>query len=228
MEEKRRGGGAADARARFETMVRGGVFKPVERFVCRDHDAEDRVAEGLGGTWKWYARQVALGREPDLALIRHCCRMRTIDRSHRLDSGDRSHWLRDVYQVQGRHGVELRRLQLVDDEDDRVDQDAALGLAEAGAQDPTPKLDSALDLQGWLGTLSARDRTMLAMRNAGHGLVAIGNKLRCTSSTVHKHCRELGAELARRADIEIEPKRRRRRVPQGLTPALRDALAAAP
>lgn len=217
-----------DGRGQFEELIRSGALKACERHVAGAHDAQDRIAEGLAMCWVWYSKQVALGRTPDLALVRHCCKLRTVDRSHRLDSGDRRRWQQCVYQVQGRSGVELRRLRLADDADDRLDDDPAVGLAAAGAQDPTPRLDSALDLQRWLVTLSARDRTMLMMRNAGHGLAAIGDKLKCTSSTVHKSCRDLGMELARRAGIEVEPRQRRRGMPRGLTPAIRDALDATP
>jgi hypothetical protein len=215
---------AARARRDFEALIRRGVFKPVERFVCRDLDYEERVQEGLGLTYRWYEQQVRLGKTPDVALAVHACRMRTVDRSHRLDSGDRRRWTSDVYHRQGRGGVELRRIQQVDVEDDLVEQDEPVGLAEAGCQDPRQKLDSALDLDAWLQQLPARDRTLLGMRQAGYGLVEIGKRLRTTSSTVWKHAQDLGHELAGRAEVTIRTKRRRR-LPRGLSPALRDAIA---
>jgi DNA-directed RNA polymerase specialized sigma24 family protein len=212
------------ARTQFTALIEQGVFRACERHVMNAYDAEERVQEGLGLTWKWYQQEIAKGHQPDLALVRHACNRRTVDRSHRLDSGDRRHWTSDVYAKQGRHGVELRRLQLVDLEDDRVEQDPNLGLAEAGCQDPTEKLDSALDLEAWLKQLSARDRTLLAMKQAGCGLEEIGRKLKTTSSTAWKHGQELGTELAERAGVKIE-KQRRQRLPRGLPPAVRDAIA---
>jgi len=214
-----------DARSRFQAIVASGALKACERHVIGAHDAEDRIAEGIGGTWKWYQQQIELGRDPELALVRHCCKTRTVDRSHRLDCGDGGHWPQDVYQQQGRNGVEVRRLQMFDPEDDRVVEDLDVGLAEAGCQDPSDKLDSALDLAAWLKTLSARERQLLAMRQAGYGLVEIGEKLKTTSSSIWKYTQELGGELAERAGIEIEKKPRRQRLPRGLTPALRDAIA---
>jgi len=214
-----------DARGRFQAIVASGALKACERHVAGAYDSDERIAEGLAMTWDWYRKQIALGRDPELALVRHCCKCRTVDRSHRLDSGDRRHWTSDVYAKQGRNGVELRRLQLVDLEDDRVEQDPNLGLAEPGCQDPTEKLDSAIDLEAWLKHLSARDRTLLAMKQAGYGLEEIGRKLKTTSSTAWKHGRELGAELAERAGITID-KQRRQRLPRGLPPAVRDAIAA--
>lgn len=213
-----------DARGRFHAIVASGALKACERHVAGAYDSDERIAEGLAMTWDWYRKQIALGREPDLALVRHCCRMRMIDRSHRFAPCDGARWSRDVYCMQGRRGVELRRLQLVDHRDDRVEEDEALGLAEAGCQDPTEKLDSALDLEAWLGDLSAPERTLLAMRQAGHGLEAIGKKLKATSSTIWKQSQQLGAELAERAGVKIE-KKRRQRLPRGLPPAVRDAIA---
>ena len=52
------------ARQRFEELVRTGVFKPCERFVCRDRDYEDRVQEGLGATWRWYSQEAAVAHVP--------------------------------------------------------------------------------------------------------------------------------------------------------------------
>ncbi|MBI4932498.1 MAG: hypothetical protein HY828_01390 [Actinobacteria bacterium] len=211
------------ARARFESLVKSGALRACERYVAGDYDGEDRIQEGIGMTWAWYQKQVALGRDPELRLIRHCCKCRTIDRSHRLDSGDRCHWPQDVYQMQGRSGVELKRLQLLDGEDDRIEEDPNLGLAEPGCADPTEKYHSAIDLEAWLGQLSAQERQLLALRQAGHGLVDIGNKVKATSSTVWKHCQELGHELAERAGIELHPKRRR--LPRDLPAAVRDAIS---
>jgi hypothetical protein len=201
----------AAARSRFVSLVQNGTFKACERHVLNAYDAEDRIAEGLGMTWIWYQKQAALGRTPDLPLIRHCCNLRTVDRSHRLVSGDRTRWRQDVYNAQGSKGVELRRLQLVADVDDRVEEDPSLGLAEAGCQDPTDKMDSALDLEGWLAQLTARDRTMLAMRLAGYGLVEIGCRLNLTTSTVWGRTQRLGAELAQRTGWAITPQRQHRR-----------------
>jgi hypothetical protein len=228
MKENAKTSSTGDARNRFEQLVKSGALRACERHVAGAHDAEDRVAEGLGLTWKWYQGEVAKGNNPDLALVRHACRMRTVDRSHRLDSGDRRRWPQCVYQQAGRGAIELRRLQFVELEDDRFEEDLSVGLAEPGAVDPTPKLDSALDLESWLGTLSARERTMLALRQAGYGLEAIGRKLKCTSSTTWKDLRDLGRELADRAGITIERRRRRSPPLRGLPPAVRDAIAVTP
>jgi hypothetical protein len=228
MKENAKTSSTVDARTRFGALVDAGALKACERHVAGAHDAEDRIAEGLGLTWKWFQQQIALGRDPELALIRHACRMRTVDRSHRLDSGDRRRWPQCVYQQAGRGAIEVRRLQLLDSEDDRVEEDPNLGLAEPGCTDPTDNYNSALDLATWLAQLSAPERHLLAMRQAGHGLEAIGRKLRCTSSTVWKQTQDLGRALADRAGIAIEKKQRRTRVPRGLPPAVRDAIAVTP
>jgi biotin operon repressor len=215
-----------DARRKFGALVAAGALKACERHVAGAYDAEERIAEGVAMTWAWYVKQIALGREPQLALVRHCCRMRTVDRTHRLDSGDHTHWQQDVFYQQGRNGVELRRLVLLECEDDRVEEDPNLGLAAPGCADPSDHMNSALDLEAWLGQLSAQERQLLALRQAGYGLEVIGRRLKCTSSTTWKNLQDLGRELADRAGITIEKRRRRSRVLRGLPPAVRDAIAA--
>lgn len=219
---------SSDARTRFAALVAGGALKACQRHVAGAHDAEERVAEGLAMTWVWYRKQVALGRDPELRLVRHCCKCRTVDRGHRLDSGDHRHWPQDVYHMQGRNGVELRRLVLLADADDNVEEDPNLGLAEPGAQDPTEKYNSAIDLADWLAQLKASERTLLAMKLAGYRLGEIGKRLRLTPDTVWKYGQRLGQELATRAGVTMERKRRRSRVLRGLPPAVRDAISVTP
>jgi hypothetical protein len=199
----------AAAQQKFETMIRAGVFRPVERFVCRDADREDRIAEGLAFGWRWYSQQVALGNDPDVALAVHVVRLRTVDRSRRFLSGDRARWRDDVYQQQGRR-IELRRLDAVpdrdDDDDDRHDQDPAVGLARMGVADPTTNVLSAIDLGDWLGTLADSDRELLKMRAAGFGLAEIGRVTGRSTVGAFRRTRLLGFELAERAGVEITSK----------------------
>jgi len=202
----------AAAQRGFTEMYQTGVFNPVQRFVCRDADAEDRVQEGLASAWRWYAKQVALGREPDVALAVHVVRLRTVDRSRRFVCGDRSRWRNDVYEQQGRD-IELRRLELQDDRDDEHEryQDPTLGLARLGVPDPAVNIVSAMDLCDWLDSLDEADREMLGMRGAGYGLKDISGATGNSVAKVFRRARELGHELAERAEVEVVVNRGRSR-----------------
>ena len=205
------------AQQRFESLIREGVFRPVERFVCRDADREDRIAEGIAFGWKWYSQQVALGNEPDVALAVHVVRLRTVDRSRRFLSGDRARWRDDIYEQQGR-AIELRRLDGVPDhdgDDDRREEDRAVGLARPGVRDPSSNLLSAIDLDTWLGGLASTDRDLIELRGAGYGFEEIGKAIGRSTVGAFRRARQLGLGLAERAEVRLgaQPLRRSPRVP---------------
>jgi len=85
----------ASARKRFDYLIRT-VLKPCERFICKDHDFEDRRQEGLGRACSGYSRRVALGHEPDIALVVHAARLAMVNRDHSL-SGHEHRPRHDVY-----------------------------------------------------------------------------------------------------------------------------------
>jgi hypothetical protein len=193
----------AAAQRGFSELYQRGVFKPCERFVCCDRDSEDRVQEGLAFCWEWYRGKTLLGQQPDTALAVHAARLRMVDRSRRFASRDRSRWGEDAYERQGR-GIELRRLDEVrdDDEDDERREDPSLGLARLGVNNPESNVVSALDLASWCDTLASADRELLAMRAAGHGLEEIGKATGRSVANVFRRARQLGFELADRADLD--------------------------
>ena len=201
------------ARERFEDIVRSGALRVCERGVYYAHDREDRVQEGLAAAWQWFSQQAALGRTPDTALVVHVCRLRTKDRGRRFVSGDGTRWGEDVYVGQER-GLELRRLGGVhehDDDDDRHEEDPSLGLAHLGVLDPSTNIISALDLVAWADTLPVDDRKMLKMRYEGHDLAEVGKVVGRSVAGVFRRTRELGVELAERADVDVTRARWRRR-----------------
>lgn len=200
------------AQERFEALVRRGVFRPCERFVCRDADREDRVAEGIAAAWEWYAREAARGHEPDVALAVHVVRLRTVDRSRRFVRGDGTRWGVDVYVQQQRGGLELRRLDGVHDHDDEDDErhedDPSLGLARFGVNNPEANWLSAMDLEAWLDALPSTDCEMVVMRGAGFELKEIADVTGRSVAGVFRRVRQLGRELADRAGIDVDDKKR--------------------
>ena len=195
------------AQREFEALVRTGVFRACERAVCYAPDREDRVQEGLAFCWEWYLGQVVLGRQPDTALAVHAARLRTIDRSRRFAGRDRSRWREDVFEAQGR-AVELRRLDAIhdgnrDDDDDRRDEDAAVGLARPGIRDPSTNLLSAIDLGAWLEMLASADRDLMELRGAGYGFEEIGKAIGRSTVGAFRRARQLGSELAERAEVTV-------------------------
>jgi len=195
-----------DARRRFDALVRRGVFRPVERFVCRDRDADDRMAEGIGACWAWYAREAALGHEPDVALCVHVVRLRALDRSRSVVPRGRRPAL-DAYDAAGRPScrVEMRRLDEVrdDDEDQERREDPSLGIARIGVANPEPNIASALDLSSWLDALASADRQMIEMRGAGFKLAEISKTTGRSVASVFRTTRRLGLDLAERAGVEV-------------------------
>lgn len=189
------------AQQQFDSMVRSGIFRACERFVPYGPDREDQVAEGLAMTWQWFQREVARGRRPDVALVRHVARRRMVDRGHRL-LGHEHRPRHDVFDRQGRD-VELRRLEMFRDGDVERGEDPGLGLARLGIQDPTEHIVSGLDLGNWLDNLDATDQEALLLRQAGFGLVAIGKATRRSASGVFGRLHRLGEDLARRAGLEL-------------------------
>ena len=86
--------------------------------------------------------------------------------------------------------------------EDRCEADS-LGMAEAIANNPVRKIVSAIDLESWLVELPEDDRALLSMRMAGHGWVEIGAALGISGSSAWSRCRNLGWELAERAQFEV-------------------------
>ena len=208
MEKYPTGESLAAAQEKFENMVKAGVFRPVERFVCRDADREDRIAEGIAFGWRWYSQQVALGNEPDVALAVHVVRLRTVDRSRRFSSGDHARWRDDIYQQQGR-AIELRRLDEVRDEDeeDHREEDGQVRFARPGVRDLSDHLASAIDLTTWADTLPSADRELLDLRWQGHGFEEIGKTIGRSTVGAFRRARQLGLELAERAEVKVAPRR---------------------
>jgi hypothetical protein len=161
----------------------------------REDIRDDRLAQGVGLTFELYLRNADRGVVIDDALLVHACHLRAIDLSRRLAGAAGSQPKKDVLDernyTEGK--IEVFYLGLEAGEDD-----GGIGHGASLTFNPTNYLLSAMSLQTWLSGLCERDRSLLALRQAGHTLVEIGLRLGASTSAVFARLRELGHELALR------------------------------
>jgi hypothetical protein len=177
------------ARSKFEGYVRRGIFQPVARHV--PHDTEERMQDAIAQTWAMYRRYAQRGQELEPALLVHACRLKAQDIGRHF-ANDGTQKKKDVYDK--RNFLEGRVAMLDIDAPDAGAQ-LALGFAEKMASNPTRKINSAIDLEDWLGTLSARDRKMLELRMAGHTWKETGTAVGMPLRSAFGRCRRLGLQL---------------------------------
>jgi hypothetical protein len=213
----------AEINQKFAEKVARGIFRPVIRHVT-GNDPEERLAEAVALTFELYAKKARAGVELDDALLVHHARLRAVDLGRQLvRSGQRK---RDALDTRNYHQgrVEILRIDGLPDEDGTFrreeDGEVVIGLADGLAQDPTPKIIGALDLASWADTLGPDDRAVLVARYEGHTLKETAEAMGSTISPVFARLKRLGTELARRAEIEIQPRPARRRAPFAAMPTV--------
>ncbi len=194
---------AVDVKHRFADKVRRGIFRPVARRL-REDLAEDRLAEGVGMAFEQYVRSAAEGRPMPDALLVRACHMRAIDLGRRLAGANGARPKQDVYDDRAFKAGHVELLRLDGLLDDGGEEQALFGWAEPDALNPARMLASAIDLERWLIGLGPEDRMMLALRQAGHTLGGIAAAMGRSTSAVFARLRELGAELADVAGVEVE------------------------
>ncbi|MRG94632.1 hypothetical protein [Polyangium spumosum] len=202
-------------RQEFEKKIRRGIFNPVARFL-HENIREERMQEALGFTWALYKRHAEAGDILDDALLVHACRLRAIDLSRHLASGDRTQRLKDVFDQRNynRRRVEVLGLgeYVVEFEDnpqiDNVESNADVGRARAYSLNPTGRIISAISLNEWLATLAPRDRLLIELRAAGHDLDEIGSVLGMDRVAVCRRVKALGELLAEHAGMPAAVHRR--------------------
>lgn len=203
-----------EIRELFEEKVRRRIFAPVERFVTGS-DREERVAEAIALTFELFARRARAGVLLDDAVLVLHCRLRAVDLGRHLVKGGQR--LRDAMDPRNFHRgrLELLRIDGLPDQDGdfkaEEDGNVVIGLAEGLAQDPTPAILSAIDLERWAATLRDEDRTVLGLRYSGCTLTETAAAVGCSTSAAFSRLRRLGAELAQRAGVTIRRKPRKRR-----------------
>jgi hypothetical protein len=198
----------------FERLMRKGAFKPILRFVT-GADAEDRLAEGIAQTFELAQRKAARGEKMDDALVVFAARCRALDIRRRFVRGGqpRRDALHPANFTDGR--TEVFHLDGFEDETDGWPREGDVGLQVAWAAaltaNPSEKLDSALDLSVWLGSLARADRALLADRLAGLSLQEVADRADLSLTVAFQRLRRLGEGLAVHSGIEFVKKKRKPR-----------------
>ena len=196
----------------FDDKVRRGIFNPIARFVTNHADSEDRVQDAVCQTWAMY-RRYAVEKDTvlDDALLVKKASWVVTDLARRFVGKDgASCRCQDVHsQAAYRAGnVELLRLDCIDDDGAEEDRSISFGYAEAEAGNPAHKLNSAIDLEAWLGGLTHMDRSIMEAKMAGFTTTQIASDLDLTYGVAYRKEKQLGHELAARAGVRIERDRR--------------------
>lgn len=192
----------------FDHKVRKGIFNPVARYLTNLATAEDQLQDAICQTWMMYRRYAdEKGVILDDALLVKKCRWVASDLDRRfVGKNGATCRNKDVYDPRCyRDGhVMVYRLDGIDAESGESDRALEIGLAEAMAASPERKLNSAMDLEEWVGELSHRDRGLMEMKMAGYPTSRVASELDQTYYSVRKRERELGFELAGRAGVWID------------------------
>jgi hypothetical protein len=193
----------ADVRASFEMKVKSGMFNPVARHL-REDLVEDRLAEGIGMAYEQYISRAAEGRVMPDALLVQACHLRAIDLGRRLAGAGGAQPKRDVMDERNYKSGKVEVLHLDGELGDEEDEGFVMALTDVEMGNPARWLVSAIDLETWLSHLAAGDQLILRLRRAGHTLDEIAKTTSRNITAVLQRLRELGRELAERADVELE------------------------
>jgi len=208
------------ARSRFTQMYRAGAFRPVARFISDKSNEEDRLADSVAQVFEMDATYAARGKVLAPALLVPACLLRAIEPGRRFVKTD-AQPARDVLDQRNFSNgkVEVHRLDGLLDPDSgsfESEGDRALELALHSrlVEDPTMKLNSAVDLAAWLDTLAAEDVTLLVLRQSGYTLTEIAAATDSSTSKVFSRLKALVNELAERAGLTAAKKPRKPRTPK--------------
>jgi hypothetical protein len=196
----------AELNRQFTQKVQRGIFNPVKRHLKIEHEAEDRFQDALCQTWwAFYRYAVEKGKILDDALLVHSCRQRAVDLDRNFVPAD-GRRAGDVLDLRSfRDGrVVVHRVDVLDPSE-ALEGEAPMevGLAEAEAASPEKKLNSALDLQTWIGDLTFRDQALMRRKMEGYDTAQVAHEMGTPYLVIWKRVRELGRELAQRAGVKI-------------------------
>jgi hypothetical protein len=189
----------ADVRASFEMKVKSGMFNPIARHL-REDLVEERLCEGIALVFIQFVRSCDKGEPMSDALLVQACHMRAIDLGRRVAGAGGAQPKRDVMDERNFKEGHVEVLHLDGELGDEEDEGYVLALSEVDVGHPARWLHSALDLQTWLSRIAAADRLLLSLRRAGHTLDEIAKTTGKSITAVLHRLRELGRELAERAD----------------------------
>ena len=103
----------------------------------------------------------------------------------------------------------LRINGIADDQNAEGDKSLQVGLAEEMAASPERKINSAIDLEAWIGGLTFRDQALMERKMAGFETSQTAHELGLPYGRTWRREKQLGQELAQRAGVRIGPRRRR-------------------
>jgi len=195
----------------FAEKIHAGIFEPVDRFLTNRETAEERLQDAICQTWWMFRRYVTeKGRVLDDAVLVHSCRQRATDLRRHFVPANGTRRYQDVYDPRAyRDGrVVLLRLDGIF-EDPALDK-SVVGLAKAMSTNPEDRLNEALDLQSWFVALGARDQTIMAGQMIGLTYKQMSTELGLSGSHICQEARRLGLELASRAGVAINSKKKKR------------------
>lgn len=196
----------------FDAKVRRGMFAPVARHILRHPEPEDRLQDAICQTWEMYHRYAERGVVLDDAILVHSCRQRAVDLARHFVPADGQRYHDAFDQRAYREGkVEVLRLDGLPEDQDEERPQMQIGLALEMCASPEKKINSALDLDAWLDSLSAQDYSLLEGRMAGYELERLGHDLGWSGPTTCRRVKKLGQELATRAGVRIAPETRGRK-----------------
>ena len=219
---------ATEINAAFSNKIRRGIFKPIARHLTDETTAEDRMQIAICMTWEMF-RRYAAERNVVLSdgILVHSCRQRAVDLDRDFVPSDGHCRNQDVLDPRAfRDGrVEVLRLDGPEPSAAREpDRTVEIGYAEAMALRPERKMNSAIDLEGWVGQQTSCDQLILEKKMEGYTLEQIAYDLDLTTSKVFDRSKALGLELAAKVGVHIDlgsERRGRRR-----TAGMRRAVAA--
>lgn len=199
----------------FSDKIKQGIFNPVDRFITDRAEAEDRLQDAVCQTWQMYMRYgTEKGVVLEDAILVHSCQQRATDLARRFVGASetmcRNQDVLDPRVYRSGLAVVLRLDWEDVDEGHNGRHSQEVGLAREVAADPTHKLNSALDLEKWLGELSHRDRHLMGGKWVGIDTKQIAHDLDIPHTTAWRLEKKLGHDLARRAGVSIDSSRERR------------------
>ena len=202
-----------EVNSQFEQKVRDGMFRPVARFLTNIPAAEDRLQDAVCQVW-WMYRCYAIERGVilDDAILVRKCRWHACDLARQFVPGGRRRRSQDVLDPRAYRDGKVQVLRIdgaLDDQSAEGDRPLQVGLAEEMAASPERKMNSAIDLQQWVGDLVFRDQALLERKMEGFETTQIAHELGTPYGVTYRREKELGQELAQRAGVLIAPRRRR-------------------
>jgi hypothetical protein len=194
--------------AAFTEKVRKGIFNPVARHLTDLALAEDRLQTAICMTWEMFSRYAA---EKNVVLsdgiLVHSCRQRAVALNRDFVPADGRCRCHDVLDPRAyRDGkVEILHLDGFKPEDYREnDRALEIAFAEAMALRPERKMNSAIDLEAWVGNQTSCDQLILEKKMEGYGLEQIAYELDLPVWKVFDRAKKLGLELAGKMGVHIE------------------------